>query len=130
MITRSSLATAGRIAAAWIPAILLIMIFAKQGLAKFDDTSGWAVAFRNWDYPVWFRITIGVLEVGAAALLLWGRTAPIGAMIIICVMLGGTATHIIKDGGRHVTSEIVPIALSTIILVVRRKQVVAMFRRE
>jgi uncharacterized membrane protein YphA (DoxX/SURF4 family) len=122
------LRTAGTIGM-WIPAILLILIFARQGWSKFSDTSGWAVAFRHWGYPDWFRIGIGVMEVGAVLLLALGRTAAFGAIIIIVVMLGGMATHIIFDGGRHLTSEVVPLVLASIVLVVRRGQVAAAFRR-
>lgn len=116
----------------WIPAILLVLIFARQGWAKFDGDSGWAVAFRHWGYPAWFRVTIGVIELSAVVLLLLGRTAAFGAMLIIVVMLGGMATHVIFDGGRHMTSEVVPLVLATIVLVVRRREVrglVARLRR-
>lgn len=129
MITRSSLAAGARIAAAWIPALLLVMIFAKQGLAKFSDASGWARAFEHWGYPRWFRMTIGAVELVATLCLLWGRTAPVGAALIICVMLGGMGTHIAFDNGRHLTSEVVPLVLATIVLVVRRRQVSAAFGR-
>ena len=106
----------------WIPAILLALIFAKQGWSKFDDASGWARAFRHWGYPDWFRITIGVIEISAVVLLILGRTAAFGALLIIIVMLGGMATHIIFDGGRHMTSEVVPLVLAFIVLAVRRRQ--------
>ena len=82
----------------WALSILLIMVFARAGWAKFDDSSGWAKAFSTWGYPVWFRILIGVLEVGAAILLLWPRTAAYGAAIIIVVMLGGMGTHVFVEG--------------------------------
>jgi putative oxidoreductase len=107
----------------WIPVVLLLFIFLPQGWAKFSDSSGWAIAFRHWSYPDWFRITIGVIELGAVLLLLWPRAAPFGAALIICVMLGGTATHLLKDGGRHLTSEIVPLVLATIVLVTRWREV-------
>jgi putative oxidoreductase len=113
----------------WIPAVLLVLIFAPQGWSKFFDDSGWAGAFRHWGYPDWFRITIGVLELAAVALLLAGRTAAFGALIIIVVMLGGMATHLIFDGGRHMTSEVVPLVLATIVLVVRRSQLSGILRR-
>lgn len=113
----------------WIPAVLLVLIFAPQGWSKFFDDSGWATAFRHWGYPDWFRITIGVLELAAVALLLAGRTAAFGALIIIAVMLGGMATHLIFDGGRHMTSEVVPLVLATIVLVVRRSQLSGVLRR-
>src|SRR5262245_55564097 len=107
----------------WIPAILLVLVFAQQGWAKFDNASGWAVAFRHWGYPDWFRVTIGIMELTAVVLLLLGRTAAFGAILIILVMLGAEATHLIFDRGQHMTSEVVPLVLATIVLVVRRGQV-------
>ena len=88
----------------WIPALLLVMIFAPQGWSKFFDDSGWARAFRHWGYPDWFRVTIGVIELSAVVLLILGRTAAFGAILVILVMLGGMATHVIFDGGRNMTS--------------------------
>lgn len=113
----------------WIPAILLILIFAPQGWSKFNDASGWAVAFRHWGYPDWFRVTIGVMELSAVALLLRGRTAAFGAILIITVMLGAWATHLMFDSGRHMTSEVVPLVLASVVLVVRRRQVRDLFAR-
>jgi uncharacterized membrane protein YphA (DoxX/SURF4 family) len=120
---KATVITAARTVGTWIPAILLALIFVPQGWSKFNDASGWAVAFRHWGYPDWFRVTIGVVELGAVVLLALGRTAAIGAILIILVMLGGMATHIIFDGGRHLTSEVVPLVLATIVLVVRRAQI-------
>ena len=57
-----------RTAAMWIPALLLLLIFVPQGWNKFSDTSGWAIAFRHWGYPDWFRVLIGVIELTAALL--------------------------------------------------------------
>jgi len=122
-MTQSRLAAFGKIAAAWIPAVLLILVFTPAGLDKFSDTSGWAIAFRHWGYPRWFRIAIGVIEVGAAACLLWGRTAVIGAALVICVMLGAMTTHVLFDGGRHLTSEVVPLVLASIVVAVRRREI-------
>jgi putative oxidoreductase len=121
-MNKTTLIRAAKVAGMWLPAILLILIFARQGWAKFNDTSGWAVAFRHWGYPDWFRVTIGVLELCAVLLLALGRTAAYGAVIIIVVMLGAWATHLIFDGGRHMTSEVVPLVLASIVLIVRRRQ--------
>jgi hypothetical protein len=63
--------------ALWVVAAFLMYVFARQGVAKFSDSSGWAKAFAMWHYPVWFRIVIGVLETVAAGLLLTRRTAPL-----------------------------------------------------
>lgn len=130
---KATLVKVAKVIGMWLPAILLILVFARQGWAKFSDTSGWAIAFRHWGYPDWFRVTIGILELAAALLLALGRTAAFGAIIIIVVMLGAWATHIIFDGGRNMTSEVVPLVLASIVLIVRRRQVasaLARFRRE
>ena len=118
----------GGIAARWVPALFLVMVFGTQGWSKFDATSGWARAFVHWGYPDWFRWTIGVLEVGAAACLLWGRSAIFGAMTVIAVMVGAMATHVIQDGGRNMTSEVVPIVFASLILWLRREQFSAIAR--
>ena len=104
----------------WLMTAMLVFVVGKAGMDKFSDTSGWARAFTYWGYPVWFRVLIGVMEVSAAALLLWPRTAPLGAILVIIVMLGGMGTHIVKDGGRHLTSEVLPLAFSLIVLFARR----------
>jgi putative oxidoreductase len=119
-MNRQQVVTVAKEAAKWIPALLLVLIFVPQGWSKFSDTSGWAAAFRHWGYPIWFRIAIGVIEVVAAALLLWRRTAPVGAALIVIVMLGGMATHLAFDNGRHMTSEVVPLTLAVSVLWLRK----------
>jgi putative oxidoreductase len=126
---RATLVRTAKMIGIWIPAILLVLIFAPQGWSKFSDASGWAAAFRHWGYPDWFRVTIGVVELAAVALLLIGRTAAFGALLIIAVMLGGMATHVIFDGGRNMTSEVVPLVLGSIVLFLRRKQVTDVLSR-
>jgi len=121
-MNKTTFVRAAKVAGMWLPAILLILVFSRQGWAKFSDTSGWAAAFRHWGYPDWFRVTIGVLELTAVLLLALGRTAAYGALIIIVVMLGAWATHLIFDGGRHMTSEVVPLVLASIVLILRRQQ--------
>lgn len=105
----------------WVFALFLAWVFIRQGLAKFDDASGWARAFRAWHFPVWFRILIGVLETSAAVLLLARRTAFAGAVIIIVVMLGAMGTHVYWGRPGQVTSEVLPLLLATLVAFGRRK---------
>ena len=102
--------------ALWVVSAFLVYVFVRQGLAKFSDSSGWARAFAMWHYPVWFRTLIGVCETGASLLLLTRRTAPIGAAIIVVVMLGGMGTHIYFGHPRQVTSEVLPLTLALVVL--------------
>jgi uncharacterized membrane protein YphA (DoxX/SURF4 family) len=105
----------------WVFALFLAWVFVRQGCAKFDDASGWARAFRTWHFPAWFRIVIGVLETSAAVLLLTRRTAFGGAVIIMVVMLGAMATHVYWGQPRQVTSEVLPLFLSTMVALGRRR---------
>jgi hypothetical protein len=52
-------------------------------------------------------------------LLLTRRTAPLGAAIIVAVMLGGMGTHISRGHPSQVTSEVVPLALAIIVMIGR-----------
>src|SRR5215510_2445502 len=105
----------------WLLALFLASVFIRQGWAKFDDTSGWARAFRTWHFPVWFRILIGVLETGAGLLVLWRRTASVGAVTIMVVMLGAMATHVYSGRPGQITSEVLPLFVATMLALGRRK---------
>lgn len=115
--------------ALWAVTLFLVSIFAQQGPAKFSNTSGWAKAFAQWHYPVWFRILIGCVETLAAVLLLTRRTAPIGAAMIALVMLGGMGTHVVTGHPQYVTSEVVPLVLSLVVLRGRWRHFAAMVGR-
>lgn len=105
----------------WLFALFLAWVFIRQGIAKFSDTSGWARAFRVWNFPVWFRVLIGVIETTAALLLLTRRTAFAGAAMIIVVMIGAMGTHVYWGHPGQVTSEIFPLFLATVVALGRRK---------
>jgi putative oxidoreductase len=101
----------------WLLSIRLIMVFARAGWDKFDASSGWAKAFATWGYPEGFRLLIGALEVGAAVLLVWPRTAAYAAAIIIAIMLGGMGTHVfVEHRPARVTSELAHLLLAAIVL--------------
>ena len=96
---------------------MLILVFLRAGWDKFHSLSGWARAFAFWGYPVWFRLLIGVLEIGAALLLLWPRTAAYGAATIILVMVGGMGTHVfIEHRPARVTSELLHLIFASFVL--------------
>jgi uncharacterized membrane protein YphA (DoxX/SURF4 family) len=114
----------------WALTALLVMVFVRAGLDKFDDSSGWARAFRFWGYPVWFRLTIGALELLGALLILWPRTAAYGGAIIAVIMLGGMGTHIfVERRPAGVTSEIVQLVFSSILVAGRWRQRINPFAR-
>jgi hypothetical protein len=114
----------------WGLSLMLILVFTRAGLAKFDDSSGWARAFAVWGYPIWFRMLIGAVEIAAAVLLLWPRTAAYGAILIIVVMLGGMGTHVvIEHRPGRVTSELGQLTFSSIVLAGRWRRRFPISRR-
>ena len=115
--------------ALWLPALFLAWVFARQGWAKFSDTSGWARAFTVWHFPVWFRILIGVVEVAAAILLLTRRTAALGAALIVVVMLGAMGTHLYWGKPGQMTSELLPLVLALVVLAGRWRNLSPMLHR-
>ena len=106
----------------WGLSVMLILVFARAGWDKFDPGSGWSKAFNHWGYPVWFRILIGVLEVAAALMLIWPRTAAYGAAVIIVIMLGGMGTHaFVEHRPARATSELTQLVFASGVLAGRWK---------
>ena len=101
----------------WALSLMLVSVFLRAGHDKLDDGSGWSRAFAVWGYPAWFRVLVGIVELSAAILILWPRTAAYAAILIIVVMLGGMGTHIvIEHRPARVTSEALQLAFSSIVL--------------
>lgn len=86
----------------WILQGLLALIFIMAGTGKTFGSKMHIEGFKKWGYPQWFRVVTGIIELGAAILLIvgfWNATsALIGAAILVAVGLGGVITHVrIKD---------------------------------
>ena len=117
------LARVARFTVTWVPTAMLTFVFVAQGFAKFSTSSGWFSAFRHWGYPDWFRMTVGVIEIAGGLLVLWRRSAPIGAILIICVMLGAMWTHTWVDHRpQDVFHEVIPTVFAITVLVMRRRE--------
>jgi len=114
----------------WALSLMLVVVFARAGLDKFDEGGGWARAFAAWGYPVWFRMLVGAIELSAAALILWPPTAAYGAILIIIVMLGGMGTHVaIEHRPARATSELGQLTFSSIVLAGRWRRRVSISSR-
>lgn len=104
---------------AWILALMLFVMFARAGWMKFDPNGGWSPAFRNWGYPNWFRVAVGVAEVVAALLVLVPRTAKYAAALIIVLMIGGVGTNLMHGGMRRTVGSFVPLILASVLFALR-----------
>lgn len=107
----------------WILTALLVLMFANAGIRKFFEHGGWTWMFRHVGLPDWFRIVIGVLEAGAAALLLPPRTAAYGALIVIPIMLGAIGTNLAAHMPlRGLVPSTVSMLVAAIVLAARWRQ--------
>lgn len=105
---------------AWFLSLFLCFLFAKAGIAKFDNGSGWSRMFHAFGFPLWFRLFIGVWETAAAALILWPRTASWAAAMMDATMIGAIVTFALR--GRVHAAPITALVEATIVLILRYRE--------
>lgn len=85
--------------ALWILQIILAAAFLFSGVAKLSGQPTMIEEFSRLGVGQWFRYFTGGLELGAAALLVTPSLASLGALLVVCTMLGAITAHLIKLGG-------------------------------
>ena len=63
------------------------------------DSSVWVDYFEQWGYPTWFRILIGLAQVGGGLSLFIPRIAAYGAGLLVAVMAGALVTELVQEHG-------------------------------
>lgn len=79
--------------AVWVLQFVLAAFFAVQGAVKLAGSQNWVFRFNGWGYPDGFYLVVGLAELSGAIVLLIPRLAKFGALLLIAVMVGATATH-------------------------------------
>ena len=78
----------------------LALSFVGIGYSKFDPHGSWVKIFAAIGVGQWLRYAAGVMQVAGGALMLHRRSAPLGAIIAGCTMLGAVAAQLfILRGG-------------------------------
>ena len=103
----------------WVLQLLLAALFAIQGIMKLSGSATWISRFRAWGYPDRFYFVVGLAELLGAVLLLIPRLAKFGAVMLIVVMVGATATHLIHRE-RQIMTTVILATLLAIVLYMRR----------
>ncbi len=82
-----------RVVAAWALSILLFLTYMTIAPPKLMGDPGWLQRFAEWGYSPRFASGIGMVELVAAALLLFPSLATYGAGILTAVLAGAIYTH-------------------------------------
>jgi hypothetical protein len=83
---------------AWAAQILAAAILLMAGISKLAASADAVALFTRLGVEPWGRLVLGPIEVLTALLLLWPRTAVVGGLLGLVLMVGATATHLFKIG--------------------------------
>ena len=107
--------------ALWVVKGLLALAFVAAGSAKLYGVPMLVEEFQHIGLGQWFRYVTGGLEILGAILLLLPQRALFGALLLICIMIGATITHLFVIGGSPVPA-IVLLALNAVVAYAERGQ--------
>lgn len=99
--------------------VLLALFFAIQGIVKLTGSPSWISRFQAWGYPANTHLAVGSAEILGAVLLLIPRLARFGALLLLAIMIGAAATHLVHREPQVITTIIVG-ALLCLVLVTSR----------
>jgi hypothetical protein len=112
----------------WIAQVVAAGIMAQTLFFKFTGAEEAKYIFTTLGAEPWGRIGTGVAELVAAVLLLVPKTAAIGAVVTLGLMVGAIGSHLTKlgivvkdDGGLLFTLGVVTFVCAGVVLVIRRK---------
>jgi putative oxidoreductase len=81
-----------KVITAWVLSVVLAVGFLGAGGSKLAAQPFQVQLFQTLGFPGWFMYATGSLEIAGAIALLIPRYAVVGAIVIICVMLGALAS--------------------------------------
>ena len=108
--------------ALWVVRGLLALAFVAAGGAKLYGVPMLVEEFQHIGLGQWFRYVTGGLEITGAILLLLPQKAVLGALLLICIMIGAVITHLFVIGGSPVPA-IVLLALNAVVAYAERGQI-------
>ena len=99
----------------WILQILLALLFAVRGFIKIMGSPNWVTRFRQWGYPQYFYLIVGIAELVGAVLLLIPGLARFGALLLTAVMVGAAGTHLLHHEPQVLTTLVLLALLGTVL---------------
>jgi hypothetical protein len=109
----------------WILQVGAAAMFLFAAYPKLTGNPQAVEGFAKIGLGQWFRYVTGGLETLGALLLLIPRLCGLGALLLVCVMVGAIATHLLVLGGTPVPA-IVLLLVTTIIAWGRRDRTLSL----
>jgi putative oxidoreductase len=76
----------------WIGTAILFVLFLAGGIQKLTQETSALRDFSHWQYPLWFMLVVGAVELSCAILVVIPPVAFAGASLIAIDMIGGVVT--------------------------------------
>ena len=112
----------------WVLQIGAAAMFLMAGFSKLSGAQQMVDMFNVIGLGQWFRYLTGSMEVIGALMLLIPRLSGVGALLLVCVMIGAVITHLFVIGGSPVMA-IVLLVVSIIIAWGRRDRTLRLLGR-
>ena len=103
-------------------ALILGAVFLGTGISKLAGMPYVVQTFREWGYPPWFLVVIGLVEVAGGVLVLVPATRVLGATLIAVEMLGAIGTHVVAGQWSMVPVPVLALALAVLLVSALRKR--------
>ena len=104
----------------WVLHGMAALAFLAAGGAKLTGSPMMVSEFQAIGLGQWFRYLTGILEIGGAIALVLPRAAYYGAVLLVTVMTGALAAHLIKLGLTTAAPAFILLVISGTIAYVRR----------
>jgi putative oxidoreductase len=103
----------------WIGTVILFILFLAGGIQKLTQETSALRDFAQWQYPVWFMLVVGAVELGGAILVLIPPVALAGASLIAIDMIGAVATTLRFGQVDRALLSLVLLAISLVVALAR-----------
>lgn len=113
----------------WILQIGFALVFLMAGVVKLLNEPMMVEVFAKAGFGQWLRYVVGVIEVGAALMLLIPKLVPFGALLLICTMVATIIAHL-TILGESASLPIILLLLNALILWGRREKLAVLFSRK
>jgi uncharacterized membrane protein YphA (DoxX/SURF4 family) len=103
----------------WSGTVILFVLFLAGGIQKLTQETSALRDFAHWQYPVWFMLVIGAVELSSAILVLIPPVAFAGASIIAIDMIGAVATTLRFGQDDRALLSLILLAISLVVALAR-----------